>query len=213
VIIPNGFDVDRFQPNPQARQDLRGQLALDDRVPVIGMAARFHPMKDHLTFLRAAKLVHSQHPEAHFLLVGPNVDKNNLQLQEAIQSSGLEKQVHLLGERQDMPAIYSALDIASLSSAWGEGFPNVIGEAMACGIPCAVTDIGDAGLVVGDCGFSVPAREPQSLAAAWCKLLEMGPDGRRELGRRARQRVIDLYALPAIVRQYETLYERTLEAQ
>jgi len=105
-----------------------------------------------------------------------------------------------------MTTIYSALDIATLSSAFGEGCPNVLVEAMSCGLPCVATDCGDAADILGPTGIVVPARDPEALAAAWNQLISLGPDPRRALGARARDRIIAFYDLPAIVGRYDALY-------
>jgi glycosyltransferase involved in cell wall biosynthesis len=105
-----------------------------------------------------------------------------------------------------MPTVTAALDISVLSSTV-EGFPNVVGEAMSCGVPCVVTDVGDCAWIVGDTGRTVPARDSQSLANAMAELIALGPDGRRGLGERARQRIAKDFALDAVVRQYQDVYE------
>jgi glycosyltransferase involved in cell wall biosynthesis len=110
-----------------------------------------------------------------------------------------------MGEREDVEEVTAALDIASLVS-YGEGFPNIICEAMACGVPCVVTDVGDSARIVGDAGRVVPSRDPQALAAAWNALIDLGEEGRRGLGMAARQRVKERFDLSDVVREYEKLY-------
>src|SRR5262249_9583363 len=118
----------------------------------------------------------------------------------------LRTHCHLLGLRKDIPRLSAALDIASLCSSYGEAFPNVIGEAMACGVPCVVTDVGDSAFIVGDTGRVVSSKDPSALAAAWWELLQMGPDERRRLGEAARLRIQEHFDLLAITSRYETLY-------
>jgi len=115
--------------------------------------------------------------------------------------------IRLLGERSDVAEVYAALDIATLSSACGEGFPNVLGEAMACGLPCVATDIGDASELLGRTGIVVPPRDPRALAAAWLALIEIGAEGRRSLGSKARDRIVRDYGLGVAVARYEALYD------
>jgi glycosyltransferase involved in cell wall biosynthesis len=122
-----------------------------------------------------------------------------------VQSQPVREHLHLLGERADVPRLMSALDIL-VSSSSSEGFPNVIGEAMCCGLPCVVTDVGDSANIVGDTGVVVPPRDPAAIADALEGLLDDGPDTRRKLGLAARQRVRELYSLQRIVREYEGLY-------
>jgi glycosyltransferase involved in cell wall biosynthesis len=167
-------------------------------------------MKDHVNFFRAAALISQTHPETHFLLSGQRVDRDNLTLRRLIQDLGLETRTHLLGERHDMPRLSAALDIFSLSSSYGESFPNVIGEAMACEVPCVVTDVGDAAWMVGSSGRVVPPRDSHALAAAWKEIIELGPAGRRALGCVARSSVINRFALESVVARYQALYETVL---
>jgi len=105
-----------------------------------------------------------------------------------------------------MGRLYSAFDIATLSSAFGEGCPNVLGEAMSCGVPCVATDCGDAAEIVGQTGAVVAPRDPDALAAAWDRLITLGPDGRRSLGASARERILRSYNIVTVVRRYEALY-------
>src|SRR4028119_712907 len=104
--------------------------------------ARYHAMKDQANFLRAAALLLKEHPDVHFILAGQGIERENQTLYELIRELGISQQTHLLGERNDMPCLTAALDIASLSSSYGEGFPLAVGEAMSCAVPCVVTDIG-----------------------------------------------------------------------
>jgi glycosyltransferase involved in cell wall biosynthesis len=210
LVIPNGFDTRRFMPDATAYRDVRRELGLPADALLIGIVARFDPLKDHQTFLRAAGQLGQWRDDPNFVLVGREMTTANAQLREWIELSGVSDRVHLLGERADVPRLTAALDIATCSSC-GEGFPNVIGEAMACAVPCAVTDVGDAALIVGDTGRVVPPKDPPALASAWRELIELGPEGRRELGLRARARVEERYSLDTVVRQYEALYERVVK--
>ena len=206
VVIPNGFDTERFRPDPAAAVDIRQELGLAPDAFVVGMVARFDPKKDHETFLRAAALQAEHHPHTRFVLVGPGLAAEGGALAARVRASGLQGKVLLLEERADIPRVLQAFDVATLSSAFGEGFPNCVGEAMSCGIPCVVTDVGDSALIVGETGQVVPPADPAALAAAWAALAAAGPAERKTLGEAARKRIIGRYALPAIVRQYEDLY-------
>jgi glycosyltransferase involved in cell wall biosynthesis len=132
----------------------------------------------------------------------------NQELARWIDDAGLRTHCHLLGRRDDDIAnVTAALDIASLSSSYGEGFPNVVSEAMCCGVPCVVTDVGDAALIVGPTGIVVPPRNPGALAAAWRTMLEMGCEGRRPMGIAARQRIKERFDIAEITGRYEHLFE------
>lgn len=205
-LIPNGFDLDRFRPDPAARGRLLAELGLTEDALLIGLVARFDPMKDHSTFLEAAAMVRRRHDTAHFVLCGTRVDRDNRPLVQRIEALGLDPVTHLLGERYDVPNITAALDIAC-SSSITEGFPTAVGEAMACGVPCVVTDAGDSALLLRDGGRVVPPRNPEVLAAALDELIQAGSVERAKLGRLERDRVMRHYSLPAIVDRYERLYK------
>jgi len=209
-IIPNGFDTDVFRPNENDRLGIRQGLGLSDNALLIGLIGRYHPMKDHANFLAAAALLAKRFPNVYFLLAGNEVNADNPGLASMILELGLNDRIILLGARNDIPQLNAALDIASSSSAWGEGFPNVIGEAMACGVPCVVTDVGDSAWIIGGMGKVVAPGDPAALAAAWDSLIMLGRDERQALGLLARQRVIEMFSLESVVRQYERLFERMI---
>lgn len=208
VVIPNGFDTEVFTPSINARNGLRRELGLTENAIVIGLIARYHPMKDHDNFLSAATLLLKKFPDIHFVLVGTGVKKENSGIVSLLSDFKLtdDPHFHFLGERQDISKITAGFDIASLVSAWGEGFPNVVGEAMSCGVPCVVTDVGDSAWIVGETGKVVPPKDPEKLAQVWQEMIELGQEKRSQLGTLARQRIIENFSLDAIVEQYEELY-------
>ena len=206
LVIPNGFDTDLFRPNPSAGAGVRQELGLRQGTPLVGMIARRHPMKDHEGFLRAAALVARACPGTHFLLAGEGVGIQDRGLRKTIEELGLRETVHLLGLRRDTARLNNGLDVAVLSSAWGEAFPNVVGEAMACAKPCVVTDVGDAGLIVGDTGLVAPPQNPHALAGGIITLLTMDRERREEMGEAARRRIKEKYSLEETVRRYERAY-------
>jgi|HubBroStandDraft_6_1064221.scaffolds.fasta_scaffold179438_1 glycosyltransferase involved in cell wall biosynthesis len=205
--IPNGFDTEALRPDPERRRQGRIELGLATEAIAILLPARYHPMKDHVTFLAAAARLAAQRQEVHFCLIGTGIEPGNQALASAIATHGLGGRVSLLGERSTLDTLYPAIDIASLSSAFGEGFPNVLAEAMCCEVPCVATDTGDAALIVGETGLIVPPRDPAALAAAWDRLIAIGAHGRRALGAAARQRMLANYDLAKVVSQYEAAYE------
>jgi glycosyltransferase involved in cell wall biosynthesis len=207
-IIPNGFDVDAYRPDEAARHEVRRELGLSANALLIGLIARYHPMKDHVNFLKAAAQLQLPGRDVNFVLAGRGADRDNDLLLRALHELRLDKRTFLLGEREDVARLTAALDIATSASAWGEGFANAIGEAMSCAVPCVVTDVGDSAWIVGDTGKVVPMRDAAALAGAWRDLIEPGIEVRQTLGRRARQRVVDNFSLPAVVKQYEDLYVR-----
>jgi glycosyltransferase involved in cell wall biosynthesis len=207
-VIPNGFDLEKVKPDPTARASVREELGIRADANLIGIAARFHPQKDHLNFIRAAARLHKQIPDIHFLLCGLDISWQNSQLVEWIETAGIRACCHLLGVRRDMSRLFTAMDMATTTSRSGEAFPLVIGEAMACGTPCVVTDVGDSALIVGETGTVVAPGDSHALAEAWRKLIEAGPVVRHRLGLAARHRVQQHFALPAIVERYQATYAR-----
>lgn len=208
-VIPNGFDTSLFIPSVEARLAVRSELGLSKEIFLIGIIGRYHPMKDHANFLQAAALLLKDRPNIHFLLVGQQVDRENQVLNQLIQELGLFEQIHLLGERNDIPRLTAALDIAC-SASYSEAFPNVIGEAMSCGVPCVVTEVGDSSWIVGNTGRVVAARNPEALANAWKELFDLGSQTREILGKAARERIIEYFAMESFVGKYEALYESVL---
>jgi glycosyltransferase involved in cell wall biosynthesis len=210
IVIPNGFDVGQFRPDATDRRRVREQLGVAPAEVVIGLIARTHPQKDHPSFLRAARTLAGRHAGARFLLCGEGTTAANGELVRAIAEAGLTDRVQLLGPRGDVHRIMNAVDIGALSST-SEAFPLVIGELMACGVPCVVTDVGDCAFLVGDTGLVVPARDPEALARAWEALILEGADGRRRRGLAARARIAAHFTLPRIAEAYSALYRRLLE--
>jgi len=206
TVIPNAANVTDFQPDAEERRAVRAELGIADEAPLIGMVGRFDPQKDHQNFVQAAIRLHQNRPEAQFLLCGLDVTWQNAALAEWIPGS-MRDRFHLLGRRQDVARLAAALDIGCLSSAYGEGFPMALNELMACGIPCAATDVGDCALLVGETGRVVPPRDPQALADAWREMIEMGAEQRVRLGQAARERVERHFSIREIVGRYGALYQ------
>nr|WP_275994374.1 glycosyltransferase [Argonema antarcticum] len=209
-VIPNGFNTSLFKPSNEDRLSVREELGLSSDSFLIGSLARYHPMKDHANFIRAAALLVKSFPEVHFLLAGTEIEPQNQILYKLIQDLEIEKQVHLLGERQDVPRLLAALDILTSSSAYGEAFPLIVGEAMSCGVTCVVTDLGDCGWLVGQPKQVVPPRNSEALAAAWKNLIELSSEERKSIGSEARARIIEFFSLDFIVTCYEQIYESIL---
>jgi glycosyltransferase involved in cell wall biosynthesis len=209
VVIPNGFDLDQYRPDPDCRREARGELGVDSESVLIGLVARMHPVKDHLNFVTAAALLARRQPNVRFLLCGEGTAADE-SLVRAIGDAGLSGRFLLLGRRDDVPRIMSSLDVATLCSAAGEAFPLAVGEAMACGVPCVVTDVGDCAYLVGETGRVVPPRDPEALARAWEDLVRLGTEGRRHLGLQARQRIEAHFSLPQTAEEYAAVYRDVL---
>lgn len=206
-VIPNGFDLGRFAPDAAARISVRSELGLAADTPLVGLIARFDSQKNHFGFIEAAALVHAQLPNAHFVLAGTDVDCANSALNATIAAKGLQARVHLLGRRDDIPRLMASLDVLA-SSSHGEAFPNVLGEAMACGVPCVVTDVGDSAEIVGDTGRVVAAGDMAGLARGLAEVLRLPPQQKAALGVLARARVAAHYEIGHVAGLYQTVYER-----
>jgi glycosyltransferase involved in cell wall biosynthesis len=208
LYIPNSLDLDEFRPDRCAKVQVRCELGLGQDTGLIGLIARFHPMKDHANFIAAASMLSAEDPSLHFVLAGLGVNSNDGEVWRLVESTGLQHRFHLLGERHDVGRITAALDIACSSSAYGEGSSNAVAEAMACGVPCVVTDVGDSAFIVQNTGKIVPPKDTLALAQACRELLSLSPRKRRELGLTARARVEECFSLRAVVDSYQGLYEQ-----
>jgi glycosyltransferase involved in cell wall biosynthesis len=206
-ILPNGIDTQLFRPDPQARERLRAVAGIEEERPIIGMAARLHPMKDHANLLKAAAHLWRQDFPVHLVLMGRDVERDNPKMAGLLADLDLPG-LTLLGERDDLPQLLPGFDLFVVPSAYGEAFPLVIGEAMASGVPCVATDVGDAKLLVGEHGRIVPPRDHLALAAAIREWLDMPAENRQSQGRAARQRIVENFALQRIAAEYENLYAR-----
>lgn len=204
-IIPNGFDLARFSPITDRRK-FRHEMGVADDELLIGLIARFHPCKNHGAFFQAAAHILGSGLRARFLFAGAGMTIDNPDVAAPLRDLGIIDRTFLLGERNDVPVVTAALDIAC-NVSHGEGFPNAVGEAMACAVPCVVTDVGDCRHVLGDTGVVCDSNGSAGIERALTKLIEAGPDRRGELGRLARARVEALFSLAAIVHQYDALYD------
>jgi len=202
-VIPNGFDTDRFQADPGQRAVRRAQLGVAEDDRLVGVIARDHPMKGHEFLLQALAQQTAARVKAVF--VGRGIDTNP-RLHAAISEFNLGERVQLLGQTDDVPALCSALDIICVPSQSGEGFSNVLGEAMSCGLCPVATDIGDAATIIGETGWVVPPRDPAALARALDEAVEALATRRDEIRRACRQRVVEKFSLESIVSRYEKLY-------
>ena len=211
LVIPNGFDLDRFKPDPIARAQLRQSLGLNSDIELIGMVARFDPLKNHVGFIEVAAQISKARPDAQFLMVGKGIDSTNTVLQQAIAAHGLNEQVHLLGPRTDIPQLMAALDVL-VSTSHGEAFPNVLGEAMACEVPCVVTDVGDCAEIVGNTGRIAAASDMRGIANGVLEILNMTVDERQQLGQAARQRIQTQYDIVSVVNRYQDFYNNLITA-
>jgi glycosyltransferase involved in cell wall biosynthesis len=206
IVIPNGYRMPPAAPADRGSAAVRRELGLGAEALLIGSAGRFSVQKDFGAFVRACAAVAELLPQARFLIAGRGIDAANAELAGWIEASGHAGRFHLLGHRDDMADCLAALDVFCLHSLQ-EGFPNVVAEAMAVGIPCVVTDVGDAARLVDDSGIVVPSADPEALAAALLALLAKPEAERSALGARARARIAEHFSMDAIRARYEQLYD------
>jgi glycosyltransferase involved in cell wall biosynthesis len=199
IVIPNGIDTNRYRPDAEAGRRMRAVWGIAGDKKAIGLVGRLDPMKDHPTFLRAAALLAKKRPDVQFVCVGEGPKRYASQLQSQGETLGLKNRLVWGGALSDMVAVYNAFDIATSCSSFGEGFSNAVGEAMASGVPCVVTDVGDAAMIVGQTGVVVRAGDPDALVRGWDELLSMSADARGLLGRAARQRIKQMFEVDILV--------------
>jgi glycosyltransferase involved in cell wall biosynthesis len=205
VVIPNGFDLQRFSPHHRDDGALRRELGVAADAVLVGAIGRYHPQKDFESLVRAAGAVHRAGYKPHFVLVGRGVDNRNEGLMAALAREGIADAVHLLGEREDVERIMPALDLF-VSSSRNEGFSNVLGEALASGVPSVATAIGAAPELLAGVGWVVPPGKPEQLAAAIIEAISSPLEDRRARGARGRLRMEQEYSLGRMVDQYAELY-------
>ena len=209
VVIPNGFDLTRLQAGAAEVAALRQTCGLGPDVLVVGTLGRFNAVKDQQNFVRAAGVLAQQYPAVRFLMVGRDCDAANGVLAEWIAGTGFPQRFVLLGERQDATVCLAAMDVFALPSRT-EGFPNVLAEAMAMSRPCVSTDVGDAALVLGDCGEVVPPEDAQALARALARLLDMPAEQRAALGVAGRKRIEQEFSMARCTERFAAVYEDVL---
>lgn len=205
VVVPNGVDVGAFAPRPGARRELRNELGVPDGTELVGMVARFDPVKDHDGLLRAAAGIRRRRPSVQLVLVGQDISWDNLRLRARIARLGLSQACHLLGVREDVARILPGLDVAVCASR-AEGFALAPAEAMACGVPCVVTDVGMLAHLSGTTGVVVRPGDAESLGRGIEALLQAGLHRRQELGARARRRVAEQFPLSATAEGYQGIW-------
>lgn len=205
IVLPNGIDTQRFTPDVVKREAFRAALGLGTAELLIGMVGRFHPAKNHAGFLRAAARVAERVPQARFVAIGAEVTMENPQLAPLANVPALHGKVFLLGQREDVPDCLPGFDLYVLGSIQ-EALPNVVGEAMSAGVPCVVTDVGDAAWMIGETGWVTPPAQDEALAQTICVALDEGRDALQARGTLARARAEQELSRTRVVEQYEAFY-------
>jgi glycosyltransferase involved in cell wall biosynthesis len=209
IVIGNGYDLSTFNINSNSRSAIREELNIGKH-PVLGMVGRYDPQKNHEGLLEALSLIKKQGYNFDLVLVGRDLNEKNKELLHKIKKLDLYDQVHLLDQRSDIPNIMNALDIHILSSSYGEGFPNVIAEAMACGTPCIATDIGDSALIIGDSGWIVSENNSEELANAIIKGFQEKENEQKWAIKikSARKRILDNFDIEIMVEKYNNVWKK-----
>ncbi len=205
-ILPNGFDTVRFAPNRAAGDRIRAASGIPLNAFVVGLVGRYHPMKGFDLFMEVAGRLAKASPAVHFVLAGDEVNAANAGLKKMVATAGIEGRITLLGQRSDIGDVMNVFDVTACTST-SEGFSNVIGEAMLCGVPCVATDVGDNAVLVGAGGRVVPAGDAGALAAAITQMIEMPPQSFHELKGVARAQIVDHFAIENIARRYQELFD------
>lgn len=216
VVLENGVDGALFRPDGEARARLRAQWGLDDGALLVGLVARVDPMKGHAVFCRAAGRVLRESPRARFVFCGTGTEAGGQELDRLLAANGLEGAALRLGARSDVPAVLAALDVLAVASL-GEGFPNVLAEGLACGLPVVSLDVGDARRLAGPGGLLAEARcsgpgacmeiQAEALADRLCRMLNWTASARAEFGAAGRAHVLAHYGIEAAVGRWATHFE------
>ncbi|MFO1496837.1 MAG: glycosyltransferase [Verrucomicrobiota bacterium] len=211
VVIPNGYDLEHFHPDAVKREGWRRQLQVGLDVPLVGLVARWDPIKDHETFLMAARRAKEAIPRMSFLLAGKDIVPQNQALMAVLDKTGMRDKVILVGEARDVAGLMNCLDLLVLASR-SEAFPNVLAEAMACGVPCASTDVGDAAHIVGDSGWIVRPGAERELSGAILAAMKEPETEKVARRRRARTRIESEFSLGRMVEAYQLVWNSLVAA-
>lgn len=211
-VIPNGFDLDLFKPDQKSKKAVRTELGLSENDKLVAMVGRYNPIKNSESFIEAAGLVSKKRKEIHFVMVGLGNDQGNDVLTASIKKAQLNGRIHLLGLRKDVAQLMASFDVLVCPS-WGEGFPNVIGEAMACGVPCVVTDVGDSAKIVGDYGVVVPSGSVTKLAEGILEIAGLPALKKKVMGQKARNRIKTVYEMNKTGERFEALYQEIIKVK
>lgn len=210
IIVQNGINTAKFFPSYEARLQLRAEWGISEKEILIGLVARLDPMKDHLNFLKASTILLRERKDIRIICIGDGPMDYRQKLYGLSIKLKLEKRLLWVEGRKDMNAVYNAIDIICSSSSWGEGFPNVIGEAMACGVPCVATDAGDSAFIVSAKGIVVPPQNPQALANGLMQMLQNFKKNQYTLRKQVRFRITSQFSHESLVLKTAATFKNLL---
>lgn len=210
-LITNGYDLSILDNNKYNKSKFRKVIKIKNKIPLIGNVARYDLKKDHINLLKAISLVRIRNKDFYCILVGSGINKNNKNLMKEIRKLNLRNNIKLLGPTSNIPKIMSSLDLYIQSSSYGEGFPNVVSEAMACRTPSVVTDVGDAAYIVGNTGWVVPPKNPLKLSKSIEKALnEMGTKNWKKRCDRSRSRIKQNFDIEKMLKSFNKVWTEVL---
>lgn len=212
VWIPNGVNATRFMPDAQAGHQTRAALGIPPEAPVIGFVGRFHPVKDLACFFRATVRLQVIQPDAHFVLVGGEESDLDAEAQSAFVQLSQPAHVHWVPFGSSTERFYPAFSVFTLCSK-SEAFPNVVLEAMACGVPCVTTRAGDCATMLKDLGIVVATGDDKALAEGWHTMLALSANQRESLSTRSRERAVQDYSMERAARQFAATYDSLMTSR
>jgi glycosyltransferase involved in cell wall biosynthesis len=206
-VIHNGIDSGSFNFTEDARAKARRELDVRPQEVLVGLVARYHPVKDHHSFIASARIVAEQNRDVRFALFGKGADTENAELIGKLRQAQLVDRFILGGERVDMACLLPGLDIA-VNSSLSEGFSNTLAEAMMSQVPCVATDVGDSAVIVGTTGRVVRPSAPAEMASALTELILLSSEERRRLGVRAREHALRNFSTSAADSKFRAVLAR-----
>lgn len=206
--LPNGINTDIFKPNKLLKTQIKRKLNIKNNLFIFGTVARFDEQKDHKTLIMALKLLKEKSKNFKVLLIGKDLTSKNHKIVRLIDEYSLRENILLLGERDEINELMCFIDCHVLSSSYGEAFPNVIAEAMACSTPCIATNVGDSKNIIGEFGWTTDIKDPISLSQKMYHVMNLQKIDLFKIGQLARDRIIDLYSLDRMVSSYQNIYEK-----
>lgn len=207
-LVPNGYDLAQFKPDPDGGRSLRNEWQIPHDTFLLGLVARFDPQKDVLNLIKALGIVHEKGVNFHLVLVGTGMEDSNSELRTWLRENNILQRVSMIGQSNDIPLVMNALDVLTLSSKYGEAFPNVLCEAMACGTPCIATSVGDSAFIIADTGWVVPPNSHQMLADAILKAEGAWRDKSswQTMSENARERIAHNFSIQNMVEGYQKVW-------